>query len=344
MELQRWSWAIDSKISDGLRIPAGALLDISPPEDDDPQDEMQCARRRYGRRLMATPGVVGTGEEMPPCGLVIQVSKKDPSPVIAVAVKKMRETWETPCGIPFELATELWRHERELSCGLYYRWTNQPPGEWLQTRQAWSRFMRGVLSDSRSLFTPQAIVDAIDSGSLKDGGLLAAWRAAKPTFKPVTEPVWLCDETLKWAADWLESQRGICWVVHTAFGDRLSELTGVPYFAREGKSAQGITIDQWDGPAIAGPGCSNGFNLQGTPFTKARHWRNLVVTSPTKNGPAEQMLSRTHRDGQEEDDVEVTFLQTLEGDERALTQAVSDAKYVEESTRQPQRLTVATWI
>lgn len=343
MELLTWCWALDEKIQDGIRIPPGALLEISPPEPDDGLGII-AARRRYGRRLMSTPGVVGTGGAMPPVGLQIRTVGLEPTPVIAEAVRVMQETYETPCGLPFETAVELWRHERELSCGLYYRWKTQPSFEWLVARKEWSKFCREVLKKSRTLYTPQAVVDAIEGDRLKDGGVLSRWKAIQSSFKPVTEPVWLDDQTLTWAAGWLEDQKGICWILHRAFGERLSSISGVPYFAQDGRSQNGIVIDQWDGPAIAGSGCSKGFNLQGTPYTKAKHYRNLVITSGSKNGPEEQRISRTHRDGQERDDVEVTYLQTLEGDRKALDQARDDALYVEATTLQPQRLTIATWI
>lgn len=345
-ELQKWMWALDEKVGDGLRYNPGALLGLSPeaPTDGELGGDLYTARARYGRRLMTWPGVVGSGSDLPRNGLVCSIQKLQTSPVVAKAVAEMRATWQTPCGLPFETAMDLWRHERELSCGLYYRWTKRPPFEWITARKAWSKFVRDQLSRSRTMFTPLAVSQAIAHGKLDDGRLLAAWQAVEPTFEPETEAIWICDQTLNAAAEWLVREGGIAWVHHGAFGRRLSQVSGVPYFAAEGRAPNGAQIDMHDGPAIASlSSCSRGFNLQGTASTRAKHWKNLIVTSPTKNLLMEQTISRTHRDGQERDDVFALFLQTLEGDSRALDQARADASYVESTTLQPQRLGIAKW-
>jgi hypothetical protein len=175
---------------------------------------------------------------------------------------------------------------------------------------------------------------------MDDHGVLDAWRKVEPLFKPAEhqEAVWVSDQTLDVCARWLEAERGLCWVYHRAFGERLAQHTGVPYFSGGGKAGR-VAIDVHDGPAIVSiSAISEGFNLQ------TLHRDNLIVTCPTTNKENEQLISRTHRDGQEADEVTVTYLQTLEGDAKALDQARADAAYVEATTRQPQRLCAATWI
>lgn len=341
VELQQWAWALDEKVADGMRWAPGALLELAPPAHADPEQPLEAARARYGRRLMSTPGVVGSGGDMPAVGLICRVEQHQPSPAVREAVGRMRATWETPCGLPFETAMDLWRHERELSAGMYYRWTKRPPFEWLTARKAWSGYCREVLSRSRTLDTPMAVAKAIHDGKLDDGGALAAWQAVEPSFDPVTEAVWICDETLARAATWLERNvGGLCWVHHGAFGRRLSLMTGIPYFSQLGRAPSGVSIDEHPatvGAIVSLSSCSRGFNLQ------ARH-KNLITTCPTKNNLCEQTISRTHRDGQEHDDVEVLFPQVLEGDRKALQQARADARYCESTLLQPQRLGIATWI
>lgn len=346
IEMSAWALALDEKVPEAARIGPGALLGLAQAlAEDHGLEPLQVARQRYGRRLCATAGVVASGGDMPECGLEITVEELEPTPEIKAAVNHLRTTWETPCGLPFETAMELWRHEREVSCGLYYRWKHQPPPEWMQARREWSVFIRETLSRSKRWDTPMQVAIAIHEGNCSDGvDVLTAWRDQEPRFKPQIEPVWICDSTLRYAAEWLEKHRGICWVHHKAFGFALEALSGIPYFHERGTNSAGIPIDQHPGPAIASiRSCSMGFDLQGTPTTKAAHHRNVVITSPTKNGPWEQLLSRTHRDMQREDTVYCTILQRLEGDIQALAQSRADAKMVEGTKRQPQRLTVATW-
>ena len=339
-ELQTWMFALDEKVPDGARLDPGPLLALSPPDPESEKDldELQLARVRYSRRLCETAGVVSTGSDLPPNGLECSILRVEPSPAIAALAKHLRTTWETPCGLPFETAMDLWRHEREASCGLYYRWTKPAPKEWLAARKVWSAYVREILSKSRKYDSPLLVAQAVMRGDLDDAGALAQWQAVSPMFEPETEPVWVCDSTLRIAAEWLHKEKGICWVHHGAFGAALSAATGVPYFREGGADPSGTVIDQHRGPAIASiQSCHRGFNLQ-------HHYRNLVVTCPTKNALAEQTIGRTHRSGQEQDTVFFTFLQRLEGDEKALAQARADAAYVEQTLNQPQRLGVATWI
>ena len=346
MELALWCYALDEKVPEEARIHPGALLTLAPPlEEEKDLAPIDQARARYGRRLLATPGVVGFAGDLPPNELHIGVAELAPSPAIATAVQHLRSTWETPCGLPFETAMDLWRHEREVSCGLYYRWKVQPPPEWLQARRDWSRFVRYVLSEYKRFHTPLHVAMGVHDGELPEGeGLLAAWQKVEPVFKPQTEPVWICDSTLQFAAQWLAREQGICWVWHSAFGRALETMTGVPYFKEEGKNKAGTAIDQWNGPAIASiRSCSKGFDLQGSPITKAKHSRNLIVTCPTTNDWQEQLLSRTHRRGQEEQIVRALYLLRLEGDYKALEQSRADAAMISRRMRQPQRLTLAQW-
>jgi hypothetical protein len=342
-ELQLWSWAIDEKIPDAVRVAPGALLEISPAEPDD-GDGIRAARKRYARRLRTVPGVIASGDELPAAPLLARVEKRQPDPRMLEIVKHLRDHWETPCGHPFELATELWARERQVACDFYYRWKTQPPPEWKWARRAWSAFVREVLSHSRTYDTGLAVANAIDRGALRDGGVLADWRRVAHVFDPIREqePVFFGTSTTDFVAEWLEKERGIAWVQFVAFGERLSKISGVPYFAADGKAIdgklRGTPIDTHRGPAIASIKAINeGFNLQDL------HHRNLIVTCPTTNLENEQMISRTHRDGQEHD-VEIVYLQTLEGDRAALAQARADAAYVESSTLQPQRLNAATWL
>ena len=347
-EFQMWSWALNEKVPDAVRIEPGALLSISPPAEGDTlmpdgseASDRTIARRRFARRLLTTKGVVGSVDDLPKIGLLANVISLPPTAEVQAAADHMRQMEETPCGIPMEMPSlECWRHDRELSCDFYYRWDTQPPFEWKWARKSWASFVREKLKGSRKWHSPMDLVNAIDRREVDDLGLLSAWRNVRHLFDPEKhkEPVWLGDQTLRYCAEWLEREKGICWVAHQCFGKRLMERTGVPYFAAGGK-CKGVAIDTHRGPAIASIKAVNeGFNLQ------TLHSKNLIATTPTTNLENEQLISRTHREGQTEDDVEIVFLQTLPGDCQALTQARADAMYVQSLMMQPQRLCYATWL
>jgi CheY-like chemotaxis protein len=350
-ELQRWCWAIDEKVADGARLDPGALLTLSPPnpeaeallEAEGTHTPLNLARLRYGDRLTSTAGVVASSGGLPPIGLNAEILHVPADAVTQKYVNTMRATWETPCGLPFEQALELWRHEREMSCGLYQRWREQPPAEWLGARKAWSAGAREKLQHSKKYDSAMDLANALDRGELIDpelARLLADWRAVRDMFKPATEPVWFSEVMLHAAAQWLaEENQGICWVHHAAFGARLSQMTGLPYFSTNAADARGRQVDQVSNTAIIASiqACGVTWNLQ-------HHSRNLVITCPTTGRMMEQMIARTHRPGQEADEVALSFARMLEGDGRALEQAKADALNIQIKTRQPQRILAASWL
>lgn len=349
-EFRNWCRALDSKVKDRDRLAPGALLDLAPPAPEEAElSPISLARSRYGRRLLATRGVVGSRDALPKIPIKARVWKHDPTPEQQAASDHMRASNETPCGVPLDenplvRASELWRHDREISCGYYQRWTPPPPPEWKLARRMLNIVIHAVL-DGRPWMTPAQAIAEIDAGQWPSlANELAIWRRVEPTYSYVTEPVWITDNTLALAADWLERERGLCWVSHIPFGERLSQMTKIPYFHEEGESAAGVKIDMWDGPAIVSiKSCSRGFNLQGAPDKKANHSKNLVVPSPTTNKDYEQLLARTHRRGQRADVIELTVMCALEGDYAALAQAQEDAECVSRTKQSLQRLQTATW-
>jgi hypothetical protein len=168
---------------------------------------------------------------------------------------------------------------------------------------------------------------------LDDGGLLSRWRDIKDTFEPNNVARWVDDSVIKYAAKWLEEHKGLCWVEHREFGLKLAETSGLPFFYGQSKK----DIDGYSGPAILSiKSMGEGQNLQD------RWSKNLVVSHPPNGQAWEQTLGRTHRYGQESDDVEVyvpmvTIEQWLE-----FQKALRSAEYIERTTRLPQKLMYAT--
>ena len=73
-------------------------------------------------------------------------------------------------------------------------------------------------------------------------------------------------------------------------------------------------------------------------------WCEQVILSPPSSGSAwEQLLGRTHRAGQLADEVNVTVVQTYFPQENAMLQAQADARYIEETTGNIQKLNFCNW-
>lgn len=353
-ELIQWAGSLDvqtEKEGQKQKYAPGALLELCTPEEKRDfetkglsEDGLSVVRRAFQRRLTQTPGVVSTVDAQVSCSLLIRQVELDLSDRVEL-FKTMRETWETPDGHPFDEPVDMWRHARELACDMYYVWDPRPPKEWLIARKRWSKFVRGVLKNSKHLDSKLQVVHAVQAGEISAlvddvGGKVdawAAWQAVEHTFKPNTVPRWIGDTTLQYATKWGVENKGIIWVEHLAFGEKLAEISGMPYYGRKGMTKDGVPIESEQGnrsiiASIAANG--EGRNLQ-------CFAQNLIVSCPPSGATLEQLLGRTHRDGQEADEVEVEILISCIEQWKGFQTALKDARYIQDSTGASQKLLYA---
>lgn len=338
-EMGEWADAID----DGAELPCapGALLTL---EGDDKiplvptEKDKERARELYRDRLVQSPGVVSTGESELGTSLEITQWQIEPPREILEAIERMRRTWQTPNGDEITEASELWRHAREIACGFYYIWQPAAPKEWLFPRKEWKRCLRGILARNRRGLDSELLVTNWIAHRAKAGeqsleiDLWKAWTAVKDMFEPNTVPMWMSDFATKEAARWLKATRGICWVEHVAFGERMREL-GFRYFGAGAKASAEI-LDA-EGPIVASIAAHGlGKNLQ-------RWNRNLIVSPPSSGKTWEQLLGRTHRHGQAADTVMVDVALHAPELLQSFDQARRDARYIEQTTGARQKLCYA---
>lgn len=330
MEGQSWSRALNPRHP--APLDPGALLTLMPDGGND-------AREVYGRRLVSAPGVISSGDDIPDIPLTFQAHDYPAGEEMRAAEAHMLSDWQTPCGFPIDTAMDMWRHLRELSHGLYYRWRDVPPPTWLQARKDLSAFIRAHTAGQRSVYdTPSQVFAALEAGVIKDDGSVARWREIEDTYVPVMKPVWCDESTLDAAADWLRRDltQGICWVSVGEFGEALAKRTGTPFFRAGAEDETGLHIEQHRGVCIASvASCGTGHNLQ-------HHQRNLVLSVPSPIA-LEQLIGRTHRDGQMHP-VHVDFLLRLKSDHDQLAKAKMDAESVSKSFKVVQRLLYGQWV
>lgn len=377
-ETEAWSQALDDAPDDNLRRAPGALLDfcdaaeieemrpgwrLSPDEvrlgyygesDEDQAKLLSIVRRGFRRRLVETPGVVGTSEGA--IGTSLVISERIPPPVppeVREAFRTLRTTWQTPNGDEIDGGVSMWRHACELASGFWYRWDPAAPMEWLVARQDWNRFVRYVLAHNRQkLDSPLQVWQAVESGKLSEAfgpelalELQGRWRQVRDSFVPNAVPQWisswLVDDVIAWFAEQRDDDTGkelpgIAWVTHSAVGDAIALASGgrIPYFGGGPEASTKILTHK--GPCVVSIAAhGTGKNLQ-------RFSRNLVVHPPSGGDVWEQLLGRTHRPGQEADEVRVdVYLHALEL-RKALESGRRVARYIEDTTRQVQKLTYAT--
>jgi len=163
---------------------------------------------------------------------------------------------------------------------------------------------------------------------------LVTWKAIEYTFEPQTRPVWIDASACRFVVEWAKKNAGIVWVEHKCVGERLRDEFGLAYYGRKGLDLNGRFIDDHDrrtALVASRPANSEGRNLQG--------WCKNLITSLLPNGARnEQLIGRTHRPGQLADEVEVEFIVSCREHLDSLDQAIKDARYIEHSTGQPQKL------
>jgi len=242
------------------------------------------------------------------------------------------------CSIP--AATPLWEYS-EIVLGLSeplhtFLGQNRPPSDWLGARRVWCSFVRDQIEQSHLYDTMLQVANACRAGLLASE-TLDAWKGIENSYEPVTRPIFYETTALETCLTWLEKNVGIVWVEHRAFGEALSQLSGSPYFGPGGRDASGASIAdaKGDKPAIASiAACGQGFNLQ--MFSK-----NLITSCPSGAATVEQVLGRTHRDGQLADEVVVDILLGCREQYDAFDGALEGAKAAETLLGHSQKLLLA---
>lgn len=340
-DLEAWADALDEKTNIWFKRPdPGALLRLCDEDEAKEPDRITAARRAFRRRVVETPGCVATQDGA--LGVSLSISAWEPlyqDPKIEAHFETLRASWETPDGWTFSDSKELWRHARELALGFYYKWDPRPPDHWSEPRRAWGKFCREVLKYNKKGWDSESqVVMAVKKGVLDDGGLYRAWAEIKKTFTPNTVPVWESMEAIESAAKWAQDNHGIIWVEHVSFGEKLSEFAQIPFYQDKGldKNRKYIEDHPKNKPLIASVlSNSEGRNLQ-------HNWSsNLIMAAPPNGRLWEQLLGRTHRDGQAADEVTCHVFTGCWEHVSGFWQARRDAEYAQATQGQAQKLVYA---
>jgi len=302
-------------------------------------------RKAFQTRLWSCPGVVATGKGSLGCSLVIHPINGIPMPqVIIDALERLETMEEDPNGEPMEDDVAIWRAGRCLSQGFYYRWAWEkteagvPDEEWLDARRTWARYVRRELAtrSDEGYDSPLLVyqrTERLVAKGVRSPMCLAwmAWRDQKDKPAPPTEPVWLSDFMVKWALDWASKQPhpSILWYDMLAVEEAFRQV-GIPAYGAGmpmPKRAETCAM------SIQAHGV--GKNLQA--------WRSQLVVAPPSSGKTwEQLLGRTHRYGQDADEVDVYVCTHTDNFRGAFDSALRDATYIEHTSGNRQKLLFAT--
>lgn len=325
-ELSDWADAIDEGVDEDKRVAPGALEAFC--------HENENVRQGFRRRLVETPGVVASAEHDLGVSLRVRRYLIEVPAAVREALSKLRNTWETPNGDIVTEAVDLWRHAREIALGFWYRWEPPAPRDWMNARREWKAYVREKLKHSKTLDTELQVWN--DCERMQEApDEWHAWVKVRDSFKPNSIAEWIDDFALRACAEWIRDG-GIVWTSHRAFGERLAKprfSQGLYSYFGAGTSKELLDYNL-SRVALSISSHGQGKNLE-------RYSRNLIVAPPSSGKTWEQVIGRTHREGQEADEVEVDVFLHAPELEDSFAQARADAVYLEDALGNRQKLNYA---
>lgn len=337
-EVEEWADALDDYVTPGARRDVGALRLLSSP----PATDLPSTRRAFFDRLASSPGVVASQPDELGCSLSVTEHVLHHGPTVQAAFNELRTVGKALDGWAFSEAVEIWAHARQLAMGFGYYADPRPAEPWLETRGAWAKYVRTVLSHSRTLDSERQVRDAVIRGALGTTAELAMWQAwdkASREFQLKQRVKWLDDATLQFCGKWAHKHKGIVWTEHTAFAEALSAGAGIPYYGQQGLDRHGNSIEVAKGGACVASISANstGRNLQD-------RWHQCLVASPPTNGLAwQQMLARVHRIGQPKDEVSFEVVIACAEHVHAMSRAFEGARMQRDLIGDPHKLLLADY-
>lgn len=340
-----------------------------------PADQVETYRRAYRHRFTTAPGVVASGEDQIDCSLTIRNNAAGaPNAELAGLIQKVLATYTTPNGDEIDHAIHVHKWTTELSAGFWNKlaW---PTVEWVmkfkrvneaeakdliarskdhhKVLQEYHRELRKFLKDSPAgLDTPLMVANQIRlrGGEGIDSAVVQLYHASKAMeFEGMLErqktPVRVDDFKIKKCLEWALSRgRGLVWVWHKEMGRWIAEVmrdAGLPVVeAPGGENEVFLQPETYEKVCVASIGAHyQGKNMQGEVGRGFNE--QFVLQWPRDASIAEQMMGRTHRTGQREDEVVVETIRTTEADHLDFAACLNDAVYVQQSLGTSQKLLFA---
>ena len=344
------------------------------PHEQFPREEVETYRRAFRHRFTSAPGVVASGEDLIDCSLTIRNTPVGaPSRALAGLIEQVEQTFTTPNGDEIDHAIHVHKWKIELSAGFWNKlaW---PTVEWVRrfrrvseddakdlivrsqehhkVLQEYHRVLRAFLKDSPAgLDTPLMVANQILRGG--DGvttDVINLYHASKAMEFPGMlerqgEAIRVDDYKVRACVKWaLERGRGLVWVWHKEMGKWAAEAlraAGLSVLdAPAGENALFLQPETYDKIVVASIGAHQvGKNMQGEVGRGFNE--QFVLQWPRDASVAEQMMGRTHRTGQKEDEVIVDTVRTTEADHLDFAACLNDACYVQQSLGTGQKLLFA---
>lgn len=319
--------------------------------------QSRSAREAIFKRLSASKGVVLTTDEAVPSSLQISIRKCEVPKELRTIINEalagdspmadLLESFGLESIESIEACQHLWENPdsfmlhalSQLMSGLLYFWEwegNEPDTEWLTARKAWRKAVNSILEmDFDGIDSPQLVFDNFlelpQQVVEMCGEAYELWLANKDKAQPPRGVAWISDYLVDDIEEWYHAQKEpvLIWVDSIALGERLSDRLSIPYHG--GGVEFDTNVARSAVVSIASHG--TGKNLQ--------MWsNNLVVAAMSSPHIWEQLLARTHRNGQLADTVRFTvYGHSIFGS--SFNKALYLSRVISDTTGQTQRLCYA---
>lgn len=339
-------------------------------------------RRAFQNRLLTAPGVVSSPPDSLGVSLVIENNPAPPAnEQLLKLFKQLNDLWVTPDGDEIEHAMLVWKWKMELTAGFYNSlvWPTdehiansleisvEEAKERLERSRQHHKAQQAYHSELRKWFqsrphrpgmdTPMLVGNEMSRNGDRNVGstLYQSWLAKQDLdfdgrIERLSIPVRVCDYKIKEAIQWTGGDRrhdGIFWYYHQEVGIWLFEelqKAGIPsVHCPAGKwsnefLAKGDVEARCRGKYLVCslPAHGTGKNLQ---FMVDQ----CMVQLPPTEQLMQQAVGRTHRTGQQADEVIVSTMISNETDEMALAAILNDAMYVFETMDSQRKVLIGTW-
>ena len=332
-------------------------------------------RRAYRRRLSSSPGVVSSGDNEIACSLIlcnqpVTGFEKEPGwQQLEELISGVEDEWITPNGDEIEHAIHTWKWLFELSAGFYNEliW---PTAEELSRKrgctlreaevlldrarqhhaagQEYARDLRDFLALGRTgLDTPFLVGGDMNKHGDKNvpSSLYRLWKTwhdldfgGRPERN--SRAVRVCPFKVKAAARWAADLDGggLIWVYHKEVGEWCHQVlreAGIEaIYCPAGSQHNRRILDPKNKDKVI----VASMTAHGTGKNLQHFSEQLFLQWPRDPKAAEQTLGRTHRNGQEADELFVRTLHTLDFDRSNFAACLNDALYIHQTTGNRQKL------
>jgi hypothetical protein len=332
----------------------------------DLQTSYRRVRMSYQLRLRSAPGVVSTDPDTD-IGTSLVIANRPVSTEGASGyaelqrlIKQVATQYITPNGDDINHAIHTYKWLRELSCGFWYKldWPENAEREALERSKlhlaasnVFNRDLRFWLDEHAKphLDTPMLVGASLARYGARDVGerLWKSWKAREECDFPgrlerVRSEVRVCDFKVRQAVEWArEYQHGLIWYEYQEAGkwimDALREADIPALHCPAGRVHDAAIAKSHNQLVVAG------IDAHGTGKNLQFHTNQYCFQFPRRAETAEQLLGRTHRYGQQADELIVYTNNTTEHDHMCFSAMLIDSLFVVQTQGIRRKVVFATY-